>query len=537
MIDMRKSIILVTLVILFHCTGVALTEKVSPTLEILIKTREIVQLINRQKFAEAEERLKNIRASNNETVDGSKSYHLACYFIMQDKNLNDQALELWRNTSPQSHYAFLISGLFHNQKGWDSRGGKWASEVPKKQWATFENNLRLSKQYLEKAAELDSSDPESYAYLLTIARGLSLRRREMEYYFRKCTEIDPTFFYAYYQKMLYLSPLWHGSFKKTIRFVQKTLITAPQNSALILLPAYMHHEVLVHIAKKNYLEKPLIWNHIESAFLSFFTEHPESFTRRVYFAEIANDAKKYDIAKKNLDLAILLYPKNYDAYLERGRCYLLQEKYDLAIEDLTKALETYPEYLNGIAYYYRAKCFYNLKKYEQAIQDLKQNLQLTQNPASSYYYLGECFLDQGKYPEAIGYYTQAIEHNKKYELAIAQRGYAYGLKKDYDKAILDYKKIIKMKKKHDYLYNQLGYIYLKKGLYSWALAYFNKSLKINPKDDYAQKTAEWITNKIKEGQEKEEMFIFDLKDLAIKTGILIGLIFCFLGYRYKLSRR
>ena len=72
-----------------------------------------------------------------------------------------------------------------------------------------------------------------------------------------------------------------------------------------------------------------------------------------------NGKELFDLAIRDYDSAIKLAPKNFKAYKGRGMIYFDMQEYELAIEELNKCIEIYPE-LNAVNL--RRHCDYMLHK-------------------------------------------------------------------------------------------------------------------------------------------------------------------------------
>ena len=76
-----------------------------------------------------------------------------------------------------------------------------------------------------------------------------------------------------------------------------------------------------------------------------------------------------------------------EEYFERGRNYVILEKYSEAIEDLTKVIEFFPPeqiYSDKLfmAYYARGVAYKKLKKYIEAMQDFEKAFCFNKNQCS-----------------------------------------------------------------------------------------------------------------------------------------------------------
>jgi tetratricopeptide (TPR) repeat protein len=80
--------------------------------------------------------------------------------------------------------------------------------------------------------------------------------------------------------------------------------------------------------------------------------------------------QEFDNARACLDLAITTDRELAEAHFQRGLVYLKQRprQYQLAIDDLSKAIELKPQFAD--AYFYRALAFHDMKQWDQCIDDL-----------------------------------------------------------------------------------------------------------------------------------------------------------------------
>lgn len=82
-------------------------------------------------------------------------------------------------------------------------------------------------------------------------------------------------------------------------------------------------------------------------------------------------------------------------YLDRGKDFIILEKYSDAIEDLTKAIEDFPddEFHSEklfMAYYARGFAYKKLKKYADAMQDFEKAFCFNRKSAEALHNYGIC---------------------------------------------------------------------------------------------------------------------------------------------------
>lgn len=140
------------------------------------------------------------------------------------------------------------------------------------------------------------------------------------------------------------------------------------------------------------------------------------------------------------------YPEIADAYINRGLYYFKNKKYQLAINDYQKAMET--DYAN----------------------------------ARTYMNLGDLFTELFNYEKAIAFYSLAIKYDNKMVHAIINRGNAYRFEKKYDEAVSDYDRALEINALSQDAYLNRGIIHIVKGNFESAVSDFTKALSIDPYD-------------------------------------------------------
>ncbi len=88
--------------------------------------------------------------------------------------------------------------------------------------------------------------------------------------------------------------------------------------------------------------------------------------------------------------------------------YYKLKKYNKAIEDFNKALETEQTVKT---YNHRGNCFRKLKKYNEAIQDFDKAIELNPNEAINFNRRGWCYCGLAEYNKALEDFNKAVELN------------------------------------------------------------------------------------------------------------------------------
>jgi tetratricopeptide (TPR) repeat protein len=125
-------------------------------------------------------------------------------------------------------------------------------------------------------------------------------------------------------------------------------------------------------------------------------------------------------------------------YLNRGATYNREEKYDLAIQDLNKAIRLSPT--SDIAYNDRGMAYGMKGQYEAAFKDFSKAIELNANYPEAFANRGEAYRLENKYDLALSDFNKAILMNPYFPGAYFNRSKLYESLKEYDRALLDAKK-------------------------------------------------------------------------------------------------
>lgn len=140
----------------------------------------------------------------------------------ENSDLLEATLERWRTSSPESHHAWLISGVFYRQLAWLWRGDGFANTVADEGFAKFREYVIRSRECLEQAYELNPMDAESSSNLLITARDMSLGRAATEEYMSRVTKVTPNHFDAWNNYWFGATPKWGGSWEEVEAISEQT---------------------------------------------------------------------------------------------------------------------------------------------------------------------------------------------------------------------------------------------------------------------------------------------------------------------------
>ena len=165
-----------------------------------------------QYFSGAEDPLKVHRYSN-------LMADLGTWYYNEKPETNLRVLDEWVEAHPESYRARLVRGLFYVDYAWYFRGTAYARKVSDKSFEQFDRYLRLAKEDLDAAHEMNPNDPEASIGLIDVAGGSSMSDSAMRGYFDRATELVPFHIGAHYAYANFIQPKWGGSIRELRAFV------------------------------------------------------------------------------------------------------------------------------------------------------------------------------------------------------------------------------------------------------------------------------------------------------------------------------
>ena len=178
--------------------------------------------------------------------------------------------------------------------------------------------------------------------------------------------------------------------------------------------------------------------------------------------------------------AIELDPFYREAYIERGRTYLLTEKYQQAVADFDEALHIYKD--DAVALSQRAQALQSQGDVAASLQDLERAIKLDAGHLESYIYLANGYRLEGKYPEAEGVLERAIQIDPRAPELYYQRARLYisGPRRRYAAAYSDFERALELGVQNQgEVYTEWGKAYLQEGRYLEAIATLHLAVAAN----------------------------------------------------------
>lgn len=196
------------------------------------------------------------------------------------------------------------------------------------------------------------------------------------------------------------------------------------------------------------------------------------------------DINRINIAKKACEdytLEIALDPQNFNFHLERARIYESLKKYDLAVQDLTRAMQLDSQ-KSYFYYFLRHKQYIFLGDLEKALEDIKKAVNLAPYGCSYHRYLADVYEKFGQRDNAIMALNQGVEKEPKRKETYLQRANFYERIGRIEEALRDVTMAINIDPKYMITFHYRIRIYIKMEQFDNALADCKKCIEIEPKE-------------------------------------------------------
>ncbi len=196
--------------------------------------------------------------------------------------------------APETATLRMAEGMFWINYGWQARTSGWGSEVSGEGWHLFEERLRKAQTALERAYELDPTDPRICDLMMTVELGQGEGRERMETWFRRAMDADPDNVRACHKKMYYLEPKWYGSDEEMLEFGRQCLATR--------LPWLLEDAHITLASNRSdadwqaYWKEPAVWKDIQQLYEAALEADPDSAWIRSRYAKVAFLSEHWKLA-------------------------------------------------------------------------------------------------------------------------------------------------------------------------------------------------------------------------------------------------
>jgi tetratricopeptide (TPR) repeat protein len=246
-----------------------------------------------------------------------------------------------------------------------------------------------------------------------------------------------------------------------------------------------------YVSPFNLVENPDFAEQLMDGLLMLYPRAPALLTMRG-FTHIRSD--EYELAIADLTAAIQLAPEYATAYSNRGYAYSVMSDYEQAIADYTEALRLDPGYI--LLYRNRGLVYEELGDYNLAIASYTEAIRLDPQDAWTYRRRGDLYAETGNIEQAIADYSEAIRVDSDPAYAYRRRGDLYREIGDYERAIADYTEAIRIAPEPADAYCYRGDLYAEMGNNQQAIADYSEAIRVDPNCAYAyQRRGDLYTDK------------------------------------------
>lgn len=205
--------------------------------------------------------------------------------------------------TPQLEWLRLAAkGDFYIHYAWEARGSGFADTVGPEAQQKFEARLKIARQALGQAWLVKPGDWHIANSMLTVVKGLTSRRDEMEKWFYRAMLADGDNQKACWAKLDWLDPKWYGTDEEMVAFGRACRDTKNVRSGITILLGDAHYRAMTRRDTKTgqlqYMRQDDVWNDIYSVYSEYFQLYPSDFRERTRFAVFACWAGRYEISQR-----------------------------------------------------------------------------------------------------------------------------------------------------------------------------------------------------------------------------------------------
>ena len=190
-----------------------------------------------------------------------------------------------------------LTGDFYTHYAWRARGSGLAVGVTEVGWRKFTERAAEARKALEDAWDLDPTDSQSAAAMITVEMAIGEGNRvEMEKWFSRAMEADSDNLDACNRKLLWLEPKWHGSEEDVLDFGRACRDTRNWRAGIPLLVAEAHRRLAEYLPitkRVDYYDNPAVWEDIHGVYTDYLKNDPDNQLVRSEYAAFCYLCSQY----------------------------------------------------------------------------------------------------------------------------------------------------------------------------------------------------------------------------------------------------
>ena len=141
-------------------------------------------------------------------------------------------------------------------------------------------------------------------------------------------------------------------------------------------------------------------------------------------ASLLRGMERDDVAMRDLNRIIKIFPRHYAAYVQRGELYQRRGENERALVDFNHAISLGGGD-NGLVYKLKGAALASLKRLPEAEAALSKALEVNKNYDAIYYDRAKLYCSDGKYDKAVADYTYYLRLKPNDPRALSGRALAY----------------------------------------------------------------------------------------------------------------
>jgi tetratricopeptide (TPR) repeat protein len=162
-------------------------------------------------------------------------------------NVRLAALDFASDTEPESADLSLIRCAFFSELALTVRGTETCDQIESERFQNAADCVKAALTALQKAAELDRSDPTAYAAILPSLTIFSELQRWQQDAFQRAIELAPDLVPVYRTVTNSLTKRWYGSHEQSLEFARKAMTKARPGSDMAVCLFWAHSQVHGHL--------------------------------------------------------------------------------------------------------------------------------------------------------------------------------------------------------------------------------------------------------------------------------------------------
>ena len=356
-------------------------------------------------------------------------------------------LQDWIDYSPEDYQPYLARAFYYYEKGWQSRGFKWARATTEEQFAGMELYFSKAKADINKSLEINSRLMPAYYLLISIYSATGEDDEENKT-IKKGIELFP---YSYLVRKMAIHvklPRWGGSYYEMELLAKDAEKYAVQNPELYSLYGFIYTDQADILERKNKLEKVA---DLYRKALNYGDNWEFYYDRASFYEFNMNDSIK---ALSDVNRAIFIRPTQDDAYLLRSKIFFYLGDYKKSLEDLYNAQSLNP-----------GEEFIQRWRESSSIRLMNQ---------------GHEIFNKNNYADAIDKYSFALQFNGTNPEAFYWRGISYYRLKQYEHAMDDFINAISANPHYFEAYRMIDYLKSMQGDWASIISYWDRFLSLEP---------------------------------------------------------